>query len=63
MMTKKNYQDLANALSFGADAYGFEFVVDKVADVLAADNPRFDSDKFFNAVYAYEIEHGLVEAR
>jgi hypothetical protein len=51
MMTKKHYRALAEALSFGSDEYGFEFVVDKVADVLAADNLRFDRDKFFEAVY------------
>lgn len=51
MMTRKNYQALAEALSSGTDSYGFEFVVDNVADVLAADNPRFDRDKFMVAVF------------
>jgi hypothetical protein len=51
MMTKKNYEALADALAFGADDYGFEFVADKVADVLAADNPRFDRDKFMDRVF------------
>lgn len=51
MMTKKNYEDLAAALSTGEDLYGFEFVVSEVAKVLKADNPRFDSDKFFAAVF------------
>lgn len=63
MMTKKNYEALADALAFGADSYGSEFVVDKVADVLAADNPRFDRNKFFNRVYALDIRLGLVDAR
>jgi hypothetical protein len=57
MMTKKNYQDLAGALSIGADEYGFEFVVDNVADVLAADNPRFDREKFFIAVFGEDVDH------
>jgi len=51
MMTKKNYEALAEALSLGADSYGFEFVVYEVAKVLKADNPRFDADKFFAAVF------------
>jgi len=51
MMTKKNYQDLAAALSTGDSLYGFEFVVSEVAKVLKADNPRFDTDKFFAAVF------------
>jgi len=61
MMTKKNYEALADALSSGATNYGFEFVVDNVADVLASDNPRFDRSKFVNRVYAEEIRLGLVE--
>ena len=61
MMTKKNYEALAEALSFGADSYGFEFVVDKVAKVLEEDNPRFDRAQFFNAVYALEIRLETVE--
>ena len=57
MMTTKNYQALAEALSSGTDSYGFEFVVDKVADVLAADNARFDREKFFVAVFGEDVDH------
>lgn len=51
MMTKKNYVALADALSSGASEYGFGHIVDNVCDVLEADNPRFDRDKFFEAVF------------
>lgn len=51
MMTKKNYEALADALSSGACEYGFGHIVDNVCDVLESDNPRFDREKFFEAVF------------
>lgn len=51
MMTKKQFEGLADALALGAGEYGFEFVVDQVADFCASENPRFDRDKFFARVF------------
>ena len=47
-MSKKHYEALAHALS-GAEGPEAIGLVLKVADVLAADNPRFDRDYFLAA--------------
>jgi len=51
MMTKKDFEGLADALALGADAYGFEFVVRDVADWCASQTPRFDREKFEDRVF------------
>jgi hypothetical protein len=60
-MTRKDYILLANELSVGrkeaakhdglAAKYGFSIAVKSLCDALARDNPRFDSDKFVDAIY------------
>ena len=47
-MTKKDYQALAGAL-YDAKTVPYPDVVSRIADVLAADNPRFDRECFVAA--------------
>lgn len=53
MLTKKTYIATAEILSSYKDLIGDEFtyhdLVDDFAAMFAEDNPRFDSDKFFNS--------------
>jgi hypothetical protein len=59
-MTRKDYVALAAAINgvrqeaIRCDGYAANIpsVVDAVADVLAADNPLFDRDRFVEACYA-----------
>ena len=53
-MTRKDYVALAEALRVAGDMLNtgigvHEAYVVAVADVLAADNPRFDRDRFYKA--------------
>lgn len=56
-MTRKDYYALADAIAttridyeYNPDALsGVSYVTRKIADVLAADNPRFDRARFFAA--------------
>lgn len=51
-MSRKHYRALAGALlpaREGMLASDFARLVDRVADVLQADNPRFDRDRFETA--------------
>ncbi len=57
-MTRKDYVIIAGALRRallesgpGACADGVVLAAENVADVLAADNPRFDRDKFLGEVH------------
>lgn len=45
-MTRKHYQALANAL---ANATDLTDARERIADVMAADNPRFDRTRFLAA--------------
>lgn len=53
MMTRKDYVATAEILSSFKDLIGDEFtfhdLVDEFAAMFEADNPRFNSDKFFEA--------------
>jgi len=53
MLTKKTYIATAEILSSYKDLIGDEFtyhdLVDDFAAMFAEDNPKFDSDKFFNS--------------
>jgi hypothetical protein len=53
MLTKKTYIATSEILSSYKDLIGDEFtyhdLVDDFAAMFAEDNPRFDSDKFFNS--------------
>ena len=48
-MTRKHYIALAKALALIEDAYIRGVCAKAVADACAADNPRFDRDKFYKA--------------
>jgi hypothetical protein len=57
-MTKKDYVKLANALSTAwavadgtAERTGVTRAVIEIRDVLAADSPSFNKDRFINAVF------------
>lgn len=56
MMTKKQFEGLADALSYGAGEYGFEFIASEVADFCATENPRFDRQKFLARVFKDDPE-------
>lgn len=53
MMTRKDYTATAEILSSYKDLIGDEFtyhdLVDDFAAMFAEDNPKFNSDKFFNS--------------
>ena len=48
-MTRKDYVNLAAALSVFPTSAVHRAYVEAIADVLAADNPRFDRDRFYKA--------------
>lgn len=52
-MTRKDYIALAEALHEAHEesglSTGWALTVDKIANVLAADNPRFDRERFVRA--------------
>jgi hypothetical protein len=59
-MTKKDYQRFAYLLNsmhhgFPADMFSYEakkFLVNNMCEIFETDNPRFDREKFKEAVYA-----------
>ena len=55
MMTRKDYVIVAQILSSYKDLIGDEFtfhdLVDEFGGMFQADNPRFDSQKFFEACH------------
>jgi hypothetical protein len=54
-MTRKDYIAIAEAIrlttedEYGRDSTGLAFCASRIAHVMAADNPRFDRDKFLKA--------------
>jgi hypothetical protein len=61
MMTRQNYEKLAAVLGSSVPRSILLDVTDRVAKVLAADNPRFNYDRFLAAVDKanMESEHQL----
>ena len=59
-MTRKDYIAIAGAINKASERYGepaakmvLDDVVNEIAEVLAADNPNFDKDRFVDAVWDF----------
>lgn len=57
MMTRKDYVETANILNEYVDEIDFVILSDiaeNFAEMFANDNPRFDHQRFIDAVFAYK---------
>ena len=57
MMTRKDYVETANILNSKVDEIDFSILADlaeQFAEMFANDNPRFDHQRFIDAVFAYK---------
>jgi len=68
-MTRKDYVLLANAIAKGIDdangangltAYA---IIERIADALASENPRFDRERFITATRATRSHREAIEAQ
>ena len=68
-MTRKDYVLLANAIANGIDdANGINgltgyAIVERIADALASDNPRFDRERFITATRATRAHREEITAQ